>query len=140
MKEFKIRRDEYGYENFYITDILSNGQSIKIEFEAEDTNNYRYYSIALLIQDKKKQLKNFTHLKQTGRCGIEGLIWAKNKIAEFEKMILIENENYCYNNTIIIYCEWDDNRRRNTYERGLKSLGYTFGKAFGKKVLMKKIN
>lgn len=55
-------------------------------------------------------------------------------------MILVENENNYCKNTIIIYCEWTDNRRRNVYERGLKSLGYTFGKAFGKKALVKKIN
>ena len=108
---------------YYDTQKLSNGQTIKIVFDERETTKKFYYNIYLVIMDKKKSEFNTT-LKQTGRCGLEGLLWAKDKIIEFEEFIL--EKNRC--KPIVIYCYWDDNRRRDVYYRGLKNLGYGYSR------------
>lgn len=85
--------------------------------------------------NKRKQ-ENSTTLQTTGRDGLTGLIWARNKIKEFESFIIKELGKDV---SITIYCCWEDNRRRKVYEYGLKDMGYTFNRLFNKKVLSKKI-
>ncbi len=92
-----------------------------------------YYEITLKIQHKRKQN---VFLKQIGKCGLEGLLWAKNKIIEFEEFIKTKNTD----KTIKIVCGWDDNRRRNIYERSLSKLGYSFENLFNKKYLVKTVD
>jgi hypothetical protein len=125
--------DGYYYNHFYDTLTLDSGQTIKIEFQEDWTNNKYYYNIYLVIMDKRKS-ENNTYLKSTGKDGLKGLIWAKNKIKEFE--IFIKEE---HNKSTIIYCGWDNNRRRKVYEYGLKDLGYKFGMIFNKKALYKNL-
>jgi hypothetical protein len=81
----------------------------------------------------KRKSENNTYLKSMGKDGLKGLIWAKQKIKEFESFIKEKHDNI----PTIIYCRWDDNRRRNVYAYGLKDLGYKFGMIFNKKALFK---
>jgi len=94
----------------------------------------------LAIANKKKHLrqlilgeKDILTDHETGRCGLEGLLWGKRQITEFEKTDYCKDGDY-----IVIY--WTDNRRRDVYEDGLKKLGFVMGYRDGKKCLCKKIS
>lgn len=134
---FKLYKEDVdNYNTYYDETILDSGQSIRIEFN-EDANDKEcyYYNIYLVISNKKKSRDN-TYLKQTGKDGVKGLLWAKRKIIEFEEFIKEEHKE----SSIMICTRWDDNRRRNVYERGLRDIGYKFNMVFGQKQLCKKIN
>jgi hypothetical protein len=118
-------------------EILPSGNTIKIKFQEEIIKNKRYYYGIYLVITHKSKSEQQTVLKSTGRDGLLGLIWAKNKIKEFENFIIDYHSNF---EKIVIYCYWDDNRRRNVYEYGLKSLGYKFNRLWNQKALMKVIN
>jgi len=84
--------------------------------------------------DKRKS-EHKTALKSMGKDGLGGLIWARNKVKEFEEFIKQENPDI----PKVIICTWNDNRRRNAYAYGLKKIGYKFDMVFGCKALCKKI-
>lgn len=137
MNIFKNKReyiDGYCYNNYYDQVVLDSGQTIKIEFQEDWSNNRYYYNIYLVTMNKRK-LENNTYLKSTGKDGLKGLLWAKRKIKEFEEFIKEEHAN----TPKTIYCRWDDNRRRNIYAYGLKDLGYKYGMVLNKKALYKNI-
>jgi hypothetical protein len=123
-----------GQNAYYAKSKLPSGNTIKIVFYKEDTRHKTYYSIYLVTTRKRTQEAAAT-LKQTGRDGLTGLLWAKDMVRNFENFIVNEKPN----KEVIIYCFWDDNRRRNVYERGLTKLGYSFGKLFYRKVLYKQV-
>jgi hypothetical protein len=132
-----IKKDcmDYGYptQDYIDTCKMPSGQTLKIEFQ-EDYNKNRYlYNVYFAVMDKRKSESN-VFLRTTGKDGLKSLIWAKNKIIEFEEFIKTEFEG---SPPITIYLQWDDNRRRNVYEHGLKKLGYKFGMVAGKKALYK---
>ena len=130
--------DEYTLRNYFAKETLPSGQTIYIEFQQDMSGKNICYNIYLEIFNKKKEIgNNPQHLKSTGRDGVKGLLWAKQKVIEFEEYILDNNR---YNDKIIIYCHWDDKRRRDVYERGLNKIGYKFNRLFDIKVLMKRIN
>jgi hypothetical protein len=114
--------------------VLPSGQTIKIEFQFDESSDRYYYSIYLVTMDKRKS-EHTTPLKTTGRDGLRGLLWAKQKIIEFEAFILDRPSA----KPITMCCIWTDNRRRDVYARGLKSLGYNFTMLFGRKVLAKQL-
>lgn len=116
---------------------LSNGQIIQIEFEETIYKKKITYNVVLTINNKKKQIFQTSEHVTTGRCGLEGLLWAKKAILDFEKYILEEIKNDKIK--IYIMVMWTDNRRRNTYIRGLKNDGYTISKIDGYKCLLKQI-
>ena len=105
---------------------LSNGQIIQIEFQETIYKKKITYNVVLTINNKKKQILQTSEHVTTGRCGLEGLLWAKKAILDFEKYILEEIKNDKIK--IYIMVMWADNRRRNTYIRGLKNDGYTISK------------
>lgn len=141
MDEFeKLKYDNdhriYGY---YKTHKLKNNQTIGIYFWANELSKSVEYAILLAIANKKKHLrqlilgeKDILTDHETGKCGLEGLLWGKNQIIEFEE------SEYCKDgDTIVIY--WTDKRRRDVYEYGLKKLGFVIGYRDGKKCLYKKV-
>lgn len=134
---FKVKNCmDYGYLTRDYTDTckMPSGQTAKIEFQGDCTEDKFYFNVHLVVMDKKKSEGN-TALRCTGKDGLQCLIWAKRKIIEFEEFIKVEYGD----SPIIIRVHWDDNRRRNVYEYGLKKLGYKFDMVFGKKVLCKTI-
>jgi len=130
----------FKYDNYNMSyntsSILSDNNKIAITFYKEynevKKNSIIFYQIYLRIKHKRK---NNVTLKQTGKCGLEGLIWAKNKIIEFEEYIKTIDKD----KRKIILVGWDDNRRRNVYHKGLKNIGYKYGFMFDKKYLFKEI-
>lgn len=135
VSDFKMRRSEDG-RIYYDTRKLPSGQTIKIEFQEDrsyDKRDKLYYNVYLVTCHKRKQEVTVT-LKGTGKDGLKGLLWAKQKVTEFEEHVREEGLT-----PAIIYCCWEDNRRRKVYERGLKPLGYRYSNLFGCKVLSKTV-
>lgn len=97
--------------------------------DINDCGDVENYNVIFAVADKKKKLKGFFEcsnnntitLKSTGKCGIEALMWARDKILEFEEeMKGYEGDNV----TISIMVAGEDNHRFRLYERGLKRYGY----------------
>lgn len=125
---------EYVCNNYYDTCVLESGQTIRIEFQEEWSKSKYYYNVYLVTSNKRKSSDN-TYLKSTGKDGLKGLIWARQKIIEFEQYIKTIHKN----TPVVIYMGWDDNRRRDAYEKGLKKLGYKYNMVLGSKTLCKTI-
>lgn len=137
-KFLKYYDDEYKCDVYFKRTKLSNGQLAEILFEETyRVNKFIDYNVVFVIGSKRKNL-NCSKMDScsTGKVGLEGLIWAKKQIIEFEKFILKSN----HKEKVYISVLWSDNRRRKVYERGLKKLGFKYQFAFGHKKLRKKIN
>ena len=74
--------------------------------------------------------------KVTGKGDLEGLLWAKNQMIEFEQFIC---GKHGYGRETTICVNWTDNRRRNVYEHYLTRIGYVMGFRNGNKCLFKKV-
>jgi len=109
---------------YYAKKTLSNNQICYIYFINHDIYNNNYH-VAFAIANKRKEIirwvsseKNRIEYHQTGTCGLEGLIWAKDKILEFE-MFLRERKK---DGTIEIYGA--DSKRIRVYKYALSKHGY----------------
>lgn len=120
-------------EDFRYMSILPSGQTIKIEFMDCSTRKQRIYSIYLVIMDKRKSEAN-THLRYTGKDGVLGLFWARDRINEFEEYL---KQEFTDKRPTVICTTWDNNTRRDIYYRGLKNMGYRYGVMFGAKAIYK---
>lgn len=135
---FKYKKD-YTANLAYFEDrkILPSGNTIKIVFyeDRDYLNNRRYYTVYLVTTHKLKS-EFSTVLKSTGKDGLSGLLWARDKVKEFEEFIIAD---VWFTGSFIINVIWEDNRRRRVYEYGLKPLGFKIEWLFGKKQLVKRI-
>jgi hypothetical protein len=125
-------------EQQYICTDKINGQFLQIKFYEEIYYDKILYFVCFEIRNKRYQIGK-SWLKTTGKIGLSGLLWAKEKIKEFENFIInkkIEKEKI----SMYILVGWEDNRRRKVYERGLKNLGYKIDYMVGRKLLIKKIS
>lgn len=107
---------------------LSNGQSAVICFD----KNYRHeigsgydYAVAFAIANKKKVLRQWLNsdgygdldMTTTGKCGVDGLLWAFKMVREFIGTHMYENDR------IIVY--GSDARRQKVYRHFLTTrLGF----------------
>ena len=115
MYEFKVFQKDNDVK--YQT-INTSGQTIRMIF-------YKWYYpfkkridwyVCFDIVDKRKD--TFKYKQQTGTDGLKSLLWAKKCIQHFiDSQINKEVDN-------VIIVQWDDNKRKKVYERGLKSLGF----------------
>ena len=133
----KIEDVSYGY---FASEKLTNGQTISIFFLHDKTLDNIDYSVVLAIANKKKHIREWLlgtrdvlSDKETGRCGIEGLLWAKRMLLAFEDHVAKRRER------ITLSIDWTDARRKRVYERGLLPLGYLSGMRKGRKCLYKKL-
>ena len=69
----------------------------------------------------------------TGKCGVEGLIWAKNGLLEFEKFIKKED----LKQRIVV--RWTDSKRKRVYKHYLEKEAYKLTIYYGKEFLIKNI-
>jgi len=141
MDEFeKLKYDnDYHTYGYYKTHKLKNNQIIGIYLWKHKFSKSNEYVILLAIANKKKHLrqlilgeKDILTDHETGKCGLEGLLWGKKQIVKFEE------SDYC-NDGDYISVYWTDNRRRDVYEYGLRRLGFVMGYRDGKKCLYKKV-
>lgn len=143
MEEFKrLRFDGFSY-GYFKTCKLKNNQTATIFFIRKELKRGTEYHVVFAISNKKKYIKQWIlgerdtlTNKETGKCGLDGLIWAKEQIIEFEDYINIET----YKPKDITICvTWTDNRRRNIYVRVLGKLGYKINYRNSCKCLAKKV-
>lgn len=128
--------DEDGYSNYDISTKLPSGNTIKLNLFEEYNKGKYYFNVYLTTAHKKRNIDNQT-LKTTGKDGLKGLTWARNKLIDFEEFIKWITDGAPESIYVIVY--WDDNRRRRAYEYGLSKIGYTIGRYDNKKCLIKKI-
>lgn len=132
---FKIEYYTREYMTFVDTTILPSGQIAYIQVYRDTGRKTDHYSIFFTIANKRKDIEN-TDFQITGKDGLLGLLWARDKVAEFETYIQ-ECISFDKTKKHILYCTWTDNRRRKAYEWGLKKLGFSYMYVFGHKALGK---
>lgn len=119
---------------YVIQELLPSGQTMKLEISADAYTEKLFFNIYLTTSHKRKNIDD-TYLKLTGKDGVYPLLLAKKRLIEIENIIRKD-----YKDKEIFLCIfWYDNRRRNVYYRGLKNIGYSFNRVYGKKCLIKKI-
>ena len=82
-------------EGFYSRHKLSNGQYCMVGFFRFHTKRATCYYVAFAVADKKKNLNgwfennknNNIEYKMTGRCGVEALLWCRDRLLEFEEFV-----------------------------------------------------
>ena len=109
---------EDGDRVFFSKTKLSNGQTVTMTF-----SNGPNLQVGLSILSKRKHeytmgMQNI-ECSTTGKCGLEGLIWAKKCLIGFEEYI---KDNHM--GTISLNVSWTDTRRKSVYIYGLTKLGY----------------
>lgn len=107
---------------FRIHEILSNGQHFNMYFkkrknsEPDGTIN-GIWTVGLHIGKDRKEAnkwydrKKSKSLKQTGECGLEALVKAKDYLLQFANLLSFHSE---------IQVGWEDEKRRSAYRRLLK--------------------
>jgi hypothetical protein len=126
---------------------LSNGQHAAMYVMVENPEGYYAHYVGLCIGNTKRQCNDWwqgrqnrrvrsVNLKSTGKCGIEGLVWALNQLLDLEKRLTacLKDGNF---EVIVIAAE--DNKRASAYER-LKKYGYQEASYNGADVLVKVIS
>lgn len=139
------------FEEFYISDTkktfpgadvvyfksikLSNGQFLQVNFHEMWRKKDTYYNISISIRTKKK--KDVTSKQITGRCGLEGLIMAKDIIDIFEETV---TRTLCSQKGRKFYLVilGADERRQSAYRRMTK-YGFKTERLFNENVLMKRM-
>lgn len=134
---FKLEYFGDDYRVFSDSTILPSGQTAYIQISLDSASKVNYCPIYFVIYHKRRQeLATENHI--TGKDGVLGLFWAKEKIIEFEQFVQ-ERVGFDDHKKHVLYCTWTDNRRRNAYTRGLIPLGFKYMNIFGKKALGKVI-
>jgi hypothetical protein len=123
---------------YSVSKTLSNGQIAKIFIKKEicqckADNRPIIWKIGFIIENSRKTCNNWyskgrvlKKVQQTGKCGLEGLLFAKNCLILLEDLLIRLNK---YNkskkkNFIVIY--WSDEKRHKAYKRLLVN-GYIEG-------------
>lgn len=126
---------------YYAITKLKNNQTATIVFYRHESQRSFAFYVAFAIANKRKHIRkwldgsdNLTNLS-TGKGGLEGLIWAKNQLLEFEEFIKQEGKSV----KAAICITWTNNRRRDIYEHYLKRIGYAMDFRRGSKCLSKAI-
>ena len=138
MNEVYWDKDEYAY---VIKEKLSNRQTVFIMFqELEESNStIIYYNVALGIYNKRKHIdRNEDEKRITGTASWSNAIKIIKMFDKIEQYVVEENKYRGFGTIILVH--WVDNRRRDAYYSVLKKRGYSYGMAFGKKHLIKKIS
>lgn len=113
------------YKEYYKRHILSNNQICDIRFCKEEKKKYTDYYVVFCIANKKRQVEAFLNSTkgsvtdlETGKCGLEGLLWCKKQIFLFEDFLKEKGEKA----RIIVFGA--DNRRFKVYKWALMKKGY----------------
>jgi hypothetical protein len=140
MEDFERLRIDGECYGYFKKHKLSNNQTIAIFFLEENKMGNREFHVLLAIANKRKYIKQWLMGerdvfgdKTTGTCGLEGLLWAKRQLIDFEEFIKTRYKN------VVLVVEWLDKRRRKVYEYGLGKIGYRVGYRNSQKCLFKKI-
>lgn len=126
-------------EEFYEKERIEN-QTVYMAFQPDCIGETLAFNIFLIVYNKKKQINRSLNLKEiTGKNGFKTMAIALKMLNKLEEEVYYSVISNLKDNSYIIYCSWEDNRRRNTYYKVLSKRGFKFGNLEGKKVLFKKI-
>lgn len=114
-------------EGWYARHKLSNGQYCMVGFFRFHTSRATCYYVAFAVADKKKNLNgwfsndsnNNIECKMTGRCGAEALLWCRDRLLDFERLVGRDKSE-----DIKIIVQGADSKRFRMYERALSRYGY----------------
>lgn len=127
------------FKGYYAQTKFSNGQTGIIFFKKEKLKDCVEFNVIFGISNKKKYIKQWMLGEKdmesyvTGKCGIEGLIWAKNTLLQFEEFL---SKRYNHSRIVVI---GSDSRRKRIYRRYLEREGYRFCRYFNGEALIKDI-
>ncbi len=132
----KYYKEEDFEDKYYESSKRIKNQKILVCFQERFSKHLGsvYFNVYLRIENKRTEN---LYRKTTGECGLQGLLFAKNSIIEFEKFIV--NNNYYQDKRRYIHVSWDDNRRRDIYKRTLEKIGFRISKVNSRSILIKKI-
>jgi hypothetical protein len=135
--------DEQAYELEIKYPEEDNLQTIWMQFGEVDDDSMNSYSsswwnVALSIYNKRKDIfSNMDKKLSTGKDLIRNFIIARKMFDALEATVIEHGVNN--KQDVVIYCRWEDNRRRDAYYKVLSKKGYRYGVTpWGKKVIMKK--
>lgn len=135
---FKLDAWTIHYQIYSDEITLPSHQTAHIEITLEYIENTVYCGVYFVIYHKRRQMyTNEDHI--TGKDGLLGLLWAKNKLIEFEEWINNDPLEFDKTKKYVLYCYWTDNRRRRVYEKALSRLGFKYTPIFGRRALSKVI-
>ena len=110
------------------------------EVDDDSMNSYSssWWNVALSIYNKRKDMfSNMDKKLSTGIDPFRNFIIARKMFDALEATVIEHGVNN--KQDVVIYCHWEDNRRRDAYYRVLSKKGYRYGKTpWGQKVIMKK--
>ena len=143
----------FGTYRIYACRAVRNGQTGVLFLGRENLNKTIEWDVRFAISNKRKRIKAWIEEREdlddtTGTCGLEGLIWAKNGILEFEKFIkeYYLKRDKCKKHRITISwtdnkrtISWTDNKRKKVYRRYLKRYGYELKIHYGAEFLVKDV-
>lgn len=95
------------------------GQIINLQVDSEEYDNLVYWNVVFWVG---KNSRRYEYNQQTGRDGLRSLLWAKRCLVHF--MTTVER-NHLRQHLLV---GWDNNRRKKTYERGLRDLGFRYAR------------
>lgn len=115
------------YKGWFSRHKLSNGQYCMIGLLQSYFGRSVCYYVCFAVANKKKNLNgwfdenrnNNIECRTTGRCGIEALLWCRDKLLNFEQFVRLEK----HKSTKIFVCG-SDSRRFRVYEKALLKYGY----------------
>lgn len=112
---------EFKYKNYVYTYREKNeaGQTMTLElykYGTERKCDYYDYHVRFFVTTKRKH--GYQYLKQTGKCGLECLMFAKRCLIDFIEYM----QEYKYEGRILI--GGDDKRRYEIYKRSLIPIGF----------------
>ena len=129
-------------ERSYIATERIGSQTMKMEMMEWDYNegsNTVYYNVSVCIYNKRKHYeRNFNEARITGNNPIATIAVGLKMYKELEKTVCESAENRNWN--VVFLVRWEDNRRRNAYEKLLVRYGYKIDKYDNTKVLIKRIS
>lgn len=126
----------------YIATERIGAQTMKMEM-TEISYNYStrtvYYNVSVCIYNKRKHYnRNFDEVRVTGKNPLATIVTGLKMYKALEKEVCESIENRKWNVCFLVH--WEDNRRRNAYEKLLTRYGYHMGVYDNTKMLIKQVN
>ncbi len=129
---YNCDEDAYELEVKYSED--DNLQTIWMQFGLVNFNrdesfvNTTWWNVALSIYDKRKDMySNMDKKLSTGKDLVRNFIIVRKMFDALEVSVIEHGVNN--KQDVVIYCHWEDNRRRDAYYKVLSKKGYRYGKA-----------
>lgn len=126
-----------GYDDYYTRKKLSNGMTAYVSLisDVPKMDSRQYFYVALVIAKKRKAIARTDYFddRMTGDGSLEGLIFAKQAIANFEA-------SWAGPRNIALVVGGSDSRRQKLYERYFPRMGFVKERRDGAMLMIKRID